>query len=85
MEMSKIDGLISAIEAEAKQPHPSHANLARLVAMIFREMYGDCRPQPAPATTATSGSGSGTVETTIPPASESGEENPPQDSGSKQE
>lgn len=36
--MSKLESLIEAIEAESIQPHPSHANLARLLALALREI-----------------------------------------------
>lgn len=35
--MEKLEGIITAVEAESKQPNPTHANLARLVAMFMRE------------------------------------------------
>ncbi len=35
--LEKLEGLISAIEGEAKQASPSHANLARLTALALRE------------------------------------------------
>ncbi len=34
----KLEGLLTAIEAESKSPSPSHQNLARLVTMIFKEL-----------------------------------------------
>ncbi len=36
--MSKLEGIIQAIEAEERRPLPSHSNLARLSAMAFREL-----------------------------------------------
>jgi hypothetical protein len=38
MDNGKLEGILSAIEAEAKIPAPSHQNLARLIAMFFREL-----------------------------------------------
>lgn len=40
MDFPKIEGIVQAIEAEAKAPAPSHQNLARLVSMAFRELLG---------------------------------------------
>lgn len=37
MDTSKLEGLVEAIEGEARSPAPSHANLARLVAQFCRE------------------------------------------------
>lgn len=34
--MTKLEGIVQAIEGEAKAPAPSHANLARLTAMFCR-------------------------------------------------
>ena len=38
MDLSKLEGITSAIEAEWKQPYPSHSNLARLTALGFQEI-----------------------------------------------
>ncbi len=38
MDLTKLESIIEAIRAEAKMPAPSHANLARLVAMAFEEL-----------------------------------------------
>lgn len=41
IDFQQLEGIVSAIEGEAKQPSPSHANLARLVAMFFRLVADD--------------------------------------------
>lgn len=38
MDIVKLQGITDAIEAEVKQPSPSHNNLARLTAMFMREI-----------------------------------------------
>ncbi len=38
MTLERLNGLISAIEAESHNPSPSHLNLARLVALFNREL-----------------------------------------------
>lgn len=45
MDFTKLEGILTAIESETRLPSPSHNNLARLVAMAFRElMYQASRP-----------------------------------------
>lgn len=36
--MTKLDGILEAINAESLRPSPSHANLARLVISAFQEI-----------------------------------------------
>lgn len=48
MSIEKLNGVIEAIEAESKQPSPSHANLARLVAMFFREFLDEAKAASVP-------------------------------------
>lgn len=47
MDIAKLEGYLDAIEQEATQPQPSHANLARLVAMFMRAIV-ETYKQPAP-------------------------------------
>lgn len=58
----KLEGIVSAIEKEARQPSPSHNELARLVVLFFRSLIEtsqvvhasdivDDRQQKGPATT----------------------------------
>lgn len=52
MDVNKLEGIVSAIEGESKAPAPSHANLARLVSMFFRELIEQFKSQsvePKPA------------------------------------
>lgn len=48
MDTAKLEGIVSAIEAESKIPMPSHANLARLVSMFFRELLEQVKPVEVP-------------------------------------
>lgn len=38
MDLTKLNGIVEAIEGEAAQPAPSHNNLARLTFMAFKEV-----------------------------------------------
>jgi hypothetical protein len=38
MNVLKIEGIISAIESESKNPAPSHSNLARLVSLLGKAL-----------------------------------------------
>lgn len=38
MDITKLEGIVSAIEVESTQPSPSHNNLARLSALFFKEL-----------------------------------------------
>ncbi len=38
MNTEKLEGIVSAIEAESKSPAPSHNNLARLCGLFMREL-----------------------------------------------
>lgn len=38
MDIEALKGIADAVEAESKQPSPSHNNLARLLAMFIREL-----------------------------------------------
>lgn len=59
MDIIKLEGLISAIESESRQPSPSHNNLARLVAMFCKELI----KQSEKPSTETISSIAGNVET----------------------
>lgn len=43
--MSILEGIIEAIEAESKQPSPSHNNLARLVALGLKAISESLEPK----------------------------------------
>jgi hypothetical protein len=45
IDIPKHEGLVEGIEMESKIPHPSHANLARLVAMFCRELLNVYAPE----------------------------------------
>jgi hypothetical protein len=53
MDLIKLEGIITAIESEAKMPNPSHANLARLTAMLARALI-EAPQHPAEESTAES-------------------------------
>lgn len=38
MTIDELNGLVDAVEAESRNPNPSHQNLARLCGMFFREL-----------------------------------------------
>lgn len=46
LDLWKLGGIIDAIEAESLQPHPSHANLARLIGMFCRELISSYEQKP---------------------------------------
>ncbi len=52
MTLDQLNGLIDAVEAESKNPNPSHQNLARLCWMFFREIVQHLQP-PEPTVTIT--------------------------------
>lgn len=56
--MTKLEGLIEAIEMESRLPSPSHGNFARLTAMAFRELLVSDQP---PVVTSTASQGTAVV------------------------
>ncbi len=51
VDITKLQSIIEAIDSEAKMPNPSHANLARLVAMFFRDLIEPTIVAPAATVT----------------------------------
>lgn len=44
MDVTKLKGLVSAVEDESTRPSPSHNNLARLTAMFMHEIIALLEP-----------------------------------------
>lgn len=55
MDTTRLESIVEAIDAEAKTPAPSHANLARLVGLFFRELIGTLFPLSTNGDTLTNG------------------------------
>lgn len=81
MDVAHLTGLIESIEAEAKQPAPSHGNLARLTARALRAILAEAPTATVVAPASTVGTG-GTV-TEQPANQEKPEESAPKPSRSK--
>lgn len=68
MDFTKVEGIIDAIEVEHRQPTPTHANLARLTALLARTILEELNkplasPSEAPSAVAVGQGGQGTTTT----------------------